>query len=234
MRAESLNPIRVMIVDDHPMLLWGLAKLIDGEQPRMKVVGQALTRDEAFEAARREKPDVILLDLDLGLDSSGRHVSSLDFLSELIRESKAKVLILTGLNDDEQHDRAVLEGARGIITKDEKPDTILRAIEKVHQGHMWATDATDRVLEKLLHGNEEREEDPASAGIASLTEKEREIVCATSRFPHLTRKKLAGQLNMSEHTLRNHLTSIYDKLGVNNRLDLFIFTQKHNLNVNDS
>jgi two-component system nitrate/nitrite response regulator NarL len=153
-----------------------------------------------------------------------------DLLPALLKESRARVLICTGVRDTEAHDRAMLRGARGVVHKEEPAETILKAIEKVHSGELWLNRlATGRVFEKLLGVGGRPRLDPEAERIATLTEREREVVQAVVGRGQSTNKKIAEHLNMSEFTLRNHLTTIYDKLGVENRLDLFKYALRHGL-----
>jgi DNA-binding NarL/FixJ family response regulator len=138
------------------------------------------------------------------------------------------VLILTGVRDPETHDRAVLSGARGVVQKEESPEIILKAIRKVCEGEIWlGRAATGRVFSKLL--NHSNATSPEAKRIASLTSREREIIDVIIKQGRSTNKQIAGHLNMSEHTLRNHLSSIYSKLGVENRLELAMYAVKHHI-----
>ena len=224
MTENSTKPIRVLLVDDHKALLWGLVKLIEGERPRMEVAGTATSCAEALLSASREQPDVILLDIDLGGDSS------LDLLPEMLKETKAQVLILTGIRDAEAHDQAIRNGARGVVLKEEPAEVILKAIEKVHEGQIWLDRAaTGRVFSQLSKPDEQEDADPESSKLARLTPREREIIKVITTRSYSTNKKIAEQLNISESTLRNHLTAIYSKLGVTNRLELFMYALRHGL-----
>lgn len=218
------NPIRVLLVDDHASVRWGLRKLVEGIGPKCEVVGEAGNRSEALALARREKPNVILLDLDMGEENG------LDLLPELLKEVKANVIILTGLRDKATHERAVLRGARGVVLKEEPAEVILAAIEKVHRGELWLDQATiGRIFSELTRAGGQGTSDPEADKIASLTPRERQIVSVITSEGHSTNKKIAARLHMSEHTLRNHLSSIYGKLGVENRLELFMYALNHGL-----
>lgn len=222
---SALKPIRVLLVDDHRSILWGLERLIESEQPRMEIVGKATSAAEALDLAGESRPDVILLDLDLG---SGNGV---DAIPGLVARSKAKVLVLTGLRDPSIHDNAVLAGARGVVGKEDAPENILKAIVKVHQGELWLDRAaTGRIFVELSREGGPEETDPERQKISSLTARERQIVSAIAGEPGETATTIAERLHISEHTLRNHLTSIYGKLEVANRLELFVYTNKHGLN----
>ncbi len=216
------NPIRVLLVDDHRSILWGLERLIESEKPRMEVVGKAANRAEALVLAAETRPDVVLLDLDLGAESG------LDIIPELIARSKAKVLVLTGLRDTAVRDAAVLAGARGVVGKEAAPEDILRGIVKVHQGEIWLDrEATGRIFVEFSRNGASEEADPERQKIASLTARECRIVSTIVGDPGATANTVAERLHISEHTLRNHLTSIYDKLGVANRLGLYVYANKH-------
>lgn len=220
--------IRVLLVDDHRTMLWGLTQLINSAAPRMAVVAAVSDREDALVACRRERPDIILLDLDLGVADGA------DLLPSLIKECPARVLICTGVRETEAHDRAMLRGARGVVHKEEPADVILNAIEKVHAGELWLDRlATGRVFEKLLGAGRRPERDPEAERVETLTPREREVITAVIEHGQSTNRKIAEHLKMSEFTLRNHLTTIYDKLGVENRLDLFKYALRHGLDPGD-
>lgn len=218
------KPIRVLLVDDHQTVLWGLEKLIDGEKPKMEIAGKASNRAQALSAARTLQPDVILLDLDLHGENS------LDFLPELLQESESKVLVLTGLRNAEYRERAMMQGARGVVQKEESAETILIAIEHVYKGELWLDRATTAsVFDKLGERKASAEQDPEAQRIASLTGREREVISALIVERSAHSKMIAEHLNISDHTLRNHLSSIYDKLGLENRMELYIYATEHGL-----
>lgn len=141
----DIAPIAVLLVDDQPAVLWGLEKLIGGEWPRMRVVGNACNRDAALKLAATVQPDVILLDLDLAGELS------LDFLPELLSLSPARVLILTCLRDRGVHERALQGGACGVVLKDEPATVLLEAIASVSNraSSQSATQTDHRAAEKV-------------------------------------------------------------------------------------
>jgi two-component system, NarL family, nitrate/nitrite response regulator NarL len=219
--AES-KPIRVLLVDDHAVLRSGLRLLIES-QPGQEVVGEAGNRTDALAAVEREQPDVILLDLALpGTDG-------LDLLPELLAAAKeARVLILTGVLDPEAHTRAMRLGAVGVVLKEKAPEVLIKAIEKVHEGEIWL----DRSMVANVFGarpraGESRQRDPEAMKIATLTEREREIIALVGEG--LRNKQVADRLFISEGTVRNHLTTIFGKLEVSDRFELMIFAYRHGL-----
>lgn len=223
-QTTAVTPIRVMLVDDHRAVLWGLEKLIDGERPRMEVVGKATNCAEAFKLADIVRPDVIVLDIGLGEENG------IDAIPELIQRSKANVLVLTGLRSSTVQDQAVLAGARGIVHKEDPAETILKAIEKIHSGEIWLDRvSTGRIFVALSKNGGPMRADPERTKIDALTAREREVISELVADPSSNYKKIADRLHITEHTVRNHLTNIYSKLGVINRLELFVFAQKHGL-----
>ncbi len=226
--APAAMPIRVLLVDDHKSILWGLAQLINGARPLMEVVGQATDRSETFALASREQPDLILLDIALGDENS------LDFLPELLRECKTRVLVLTGMRDPKLHDMAILKGARGLVHKAEPAETILKAIEKVHSGELWLDrTTTGRMFETMARGGRSEADELEAQMIGTLTVKERAVIAAIILFRGATNRELAAHLNMGDKTLRNHLSSIYSKLSLKNRLELFGYALEHKIDPQD-
>jgi two-component system nitrate/nitrite response regulator NarL len=218
------GPIKVLLVDDHRSVLWGLEKLIDGEKPRMMVVGKATSATEAMALLESAKPDVVLLDLDLNGESG------LKLMPGILARANPRVLILTGSRDAVLHDNAVLAGARGVVEKGEAAETLIKAIEKVHEGEIWLDrTATGRIFVELARRKDGKHHDPEQQKIGSLTRKERQIVAAIASDASAPGKQIAERLNISEHTLRNHLTSVYAKLSVGNRLELFAYANKHRI-----
>jgi DNA-binding NarL/FixJ family response regulator len=124
----------------------------------------------------------------------------------------------------------VLAGARGIVYKEDPAETILKAIDKVHRGEIWLDRVTTgRILVELSKGNGARRPEPDWATQARLTARERELIEELVLDPSANYTKIAGKLRITEHTVRNHLTSIYSKLRVQNRLELFVYASKHGL-----
>ena len=221
---DSTTPIRVLLVDDHKIMLWGLEHLIEGEKPHMQVIGKASNKIEVFAFLKLSKPDIILMDIDLNGENS------LDFLEELLQESQARVLVLTASLNPVVHQRAIINGASGVVLKSENADVILRAIKYVHAGELWYDRAaTSRLLRSLNAPVPTLNNAAELSKIARLTLKERQVISAMAIIPGARNKAVADRLCMSEHTLRNHLTSIYAKLDLENRLELCMFVVEHKL-----
>jgi DNA-binding NarL/FixJ family response regulator len=206
-----------------PLVCWGLERLVQTAHPRLEVVGMAATTAESLPMLERNSADVVVLDLDG--EESGNSVL------ELQARTRAKILVLTGSPDVMMLDRAVLAGVRGVVRKRESPATLLKAIEKVHEGELWIDrGATSRIFMEMARQKAAEKNDPDKSKIATLTMRERQTIVALASDASAPGKVIAGRLCISEHTLRNHLTSIYSKLGLSNRLDLYAYASKHSLN----
>lgn len=209
--------IRIAIIDDHPSITWGLERLIATEGPRMTVVGCAHDLASARDLLRQSRPDVALLDIDLGGESG------IDLLSEF-GATPTHFLILTGLRDELAHERAMMAGARGVLSKSAEPGVILRAIDRIHAGELWLDRGrTTRLIDSLRRQAAEATADP----FATLTVRERQIVAVAYEFNGATNARLAERLGIAENSLRNALSTIYAKLGVANRLQLFALAARH-------
>ena len=222
MTAPAGKTIRVLLVDDHAVVRSGLRVLIDS-RPGLKVAGEASNRADALATAAREKPDIVLLDLDMDGESG------LDLLPQL-REAapEARVIILTGLRDPEAHYRALRLGAMGLVLKEKAAEIVIKAIEKVHAGDVWFDRSTmGNVIAEITRPNGGKKDDPEAAKIAALTEREREVVSLIGEG--LKNKQIAARLFISETTVRHHLTSIFNKLGVSDRLELVIYAYRPGL-----
>jgi DNA-binding NarL/FixJ family response regulator len=213
--------IRIVLVDGLELFLAGLSALIQSEKG-LTVVGHAADRAEALDAARL-RPDIILLELFLGKENS------LDFLPDLLRIAEgARVLIVTEALDPELHLRAVRLGAMGVVLKTEPAINLFKAIHKVHSGELWLRRSIlARVMNGFLHGGVSKPADPESLKIATLTSREIEVVVLIGQG--LRNKNIGERLFISETTVRHHLTSIFDKLGVADRLELMMYAYQHGL-----
>ena len=218
MSSHTKNIIRIVIVDDHLALRAGLCLLLE-KQESMKVVGTACGREAAATIAS-EKPDVIVLDSDLGQEDG------LAVLQQLLNGSKtSRILVLTKKADPETHRRAIHLGAAGVVQKSAAAEVLVKAIEKVSMGEVWIDRSTmGKVLNDYRNG---QQKDPEADKISRLTRREREVIRLVGLG--LKNKQIADKLFISEITVTHHLSSIFSKLEVSNRLDLLIYALGHNL-----
>jgi DNA-binding NarL/FixJ family response regulator len=214
--------IRVLIVDDHGIVRAGLHMLLES-QPGITVVGEAATCAEALELATRAQPDVIVLDLDLGEENAIESIPAL-----LSAAPEARILVLTGVRDPEAHREAVRLGAMGLVLKDKAAETLLQAITKVGAGEVWLEPTmVARVLSELTRPQTPQHISPEDAKIATLTEREREVITLVGEG--LRNQQIAERLYLSQATVRHHLTAIFAKLGVADRFELAIYAYQHGL-----
>jgi DNA-binding NarL/FixJ family response regulator len=213
-------PIRVMVVENHQLILWALTKLINDHRPGMEVVGVANTQADALQRIPAVEPDVVLIKHELAVPSaqgtlpevliSGRHV--LLFAEEVGTETLSQSLRC---------------GAHGLLSRRSSADEIIKAIGKTHEGELWfGREATCLAL-SALRGGEPARAHASRDDLESLTPRERRVLQVVIGNKVRTNKDLAKRLFISESTLRNHLSSIYQKLGVSNRLDLYVYAQSH-------
>jgi DNA-binding NarL/FixJ family response regulator len=225
LRATSVDPvklpqpIRVFLIDSHEVIRVGLRLLIES-RPGLKVVGEAAGYTNAM--AVGGKPDIILINHDLDGDGS------LDFLPALLKAAQgASVILLTGTRDDREYHRAMRLGVMGVVNEAQSAETLFKAIEKVQAGEMWFDRSTiSSAFDALLHANS-RKLDDDEAKIATLTEREREVITLVGEG--LKNKEIAMRLRISEATVRHHLSSVFDKLGVSDRIELMIYAFRHGL-----
>jgi two-component system nitrate/nitrite response regulator NarL len=218
--SSTSSPVRVLIVDDHPLLRAGLRMLLES-QPGITVVAETDSCASALEATAHKQPDIILLDLDLG------EQNALDCLPDLLEAAnQVRVIILTGIRDAELHQEAVRLGAVGLVLKEQATETLINAIECVQAGEVWL-DRTlvTRILGRMNRTSQQR--DSEADRIAALTEREREVITLIGEG--LRNRQIAERLFISETTVRHHLTAIFDKLGVSDRLELVIYAYRHGL-----
>lgn len=212
---------RVMIVDDHSLFRDGLHRLLESESD-IEVVGEAFDATSAIETAREVKPDVILLDLAM---PGVRGLDTLAELGELLPATK--ILLLTASVSKEQVVQAMQLGARGVILKEATSQLLFSAIRRVMEGQYWIARDTVTDLVEALKGASSREEITNRSKDYGLTPREREIVdLVVAGFTNLD---IARQCSISEQTVKHHVSSIYDKLGVFNRVELALFAVNHQL-----
>ncbi|PYU95041.1 MAG: DNA-binding response regulator [Acidobacteria bacterium] len=214
--------IHVLMVDDHKVVRSGLRMLIESH-PRMKVVGEAGKGSDALAAASREHPDVILLDLVLGKETGTDLIPGLLAASE-----ESRILVLTALHDEEEHRRAVRLGAMGVLNKEASTELMIKAIEKVYEGEFWLDRfMTASLLAEMRRPAESKKQEPTEDKTARLTAREREVISLVGKG--LKNKQIAERLSISESTVRHHLTSVFNKLEVCDRLELLVFAYENGM-----
>lgn len=209
------TPIRLVVVDDHPVVLEGLERLfrLEGD---LTIVARCVNAGEALEAVRLHRPDILLLDIRL---PGG---SGLDVLEQIRREElpTRAVLLAGSINEDELMEALQL-GARGIVLKEMAPELLIRCIRTVYEGGRWLENGfLGRTLESILE-----RDGVARPGRLALSAREMEIVRLVATGHH--NREIAETLHITEGTVKVHLHNVYEKLGIDGRVELTIYARDH-------
>ena len=198
MIAAQAGPVRVLLADDHAIVLEGLAALI-GREPDMLIVGQATNGLEAVDLWRMHRPDVALVDLRMpGLDGIG-------VIAEIRRiEPAARVIVLTTYDTVEEIYQAIRAGARGYLLKDARRDELLNAIRRVYAGE---TQVPSELAAKLAIGVKED----------ALTQRERAVLALLAEGK--SNRDIGSEIHIEESTVKSHLKTIFGKLHVVSRTE---------------
>ncbi|MDF9774667.1 NarL family two-component system response regulator LiaR [Pseudomonas baetica] len=229
MMTDQEKPIGVMLIDCRPLVLKGLHDLIDARKPRMEVTGQATTYTNALSLADQLRPNVIFFSF------FPDALNPLEVIEGLTRSTEMKVLLLKGLYEAVPAAQAIEAGARGIVLAEDPTESIIQAILKVHHSDY----ATDRawaggLASYAAAGHIPLKCNREQAKQARLTLRERELIRAIVGEPSAKYVSIAGRLGISEHTVHNHLSNIYQKLNLINRIDLLMYALKHGLTNNEA
>lgn len=220
------KPVSVLLIQNQECVRFGLRLLIESK-PQVEVIGEASNYSQALSVISQSPPDVIFLDHEHGGDCS------IDTIPDLLFASKgSRVLVFTGEWNPEAHYRAFGLGAMGLVFKTDAPDVLIKAIEKVHNGEAWIESVTmARILREMWQGKVRSGENVqpkfGKRNVHRLTEREREVVALIGE--RLQNKQIADRLFVCEATVRHHLTSIYDKLNIKNRIELALYAYQHGL-----
>ncbi len=205
------KPIRVVIIDDHPIVRAGM-RMILSDAPAIQIVGEGTNGQEALRLAAELRPDVLVLDVNLP-DINGLEVTR----RMRARGDTTAVLILTVHNDSQMVFGLLKAGATGYVLKDDTLETLASAIEAVAHGETWLSSRiTDKVVERALGDAK-----PPAAPAPGLTRREMEVLCLLALG--LDNEEIAHKLTLTMRTVQNHVSTIYSKLGVDSRAEAILY-----------
>lgn len=218
------NPIKVLLVDDHPLVRAGFQRLLISDES-IEIVGEADNGQSACEMYESHAPDVVIMDLNMPTDSESTETEAslnggLGAIRRIIsHDPKAKVLVLTAMEIDPFPAHVVNAGAKGFLTKRCTPDELLQAVKAIHDGEEYITEE----IRSRISGNSSADE----VSLASLTKRELQV------FSLLAEGKTVSQVAeaecLSPKTVHAHRTNIFRKLKISNNSELVHLAIRHNI-----
>jgi len=219
------TPIKVLLVDDHPLVRAGFQRLLIADES-IEIIGEADNGQSACEMYALHQPDVVIMDLNMPADSSAGEDSAINNLNsglEAIRriiskDAKAKVLVLTAMEKDPFPAHVVSAGAKGFLTKRCAPDELLAAVKAIHQGEEYITEE----IRSRINGSSNDE-----ASLSNLTKRELQIFSLLAEGR--TVSAVAEEMFLSPKTIHAHRTNIFRKLKISNNSELVHLAIRHNI-----
>lgn len=213
-----MNKIRILLVDDHALVRLGLMTLIN-DQPDMEVIGEAGTSQDAINIVEKLQPDVILMDIRLpgegGIEAT-RQLTA--------RFPECKIVMLTSYAADELIMRAISAGAVGYVLKQVGNDELLRAIQAAACGEaILDPTTTSRLLSRVREAERKADND----AFRTLSDREMDILFHLARGH--TNARIGKKLNLSEKTVSNYVSNMFEKLAIKNRTELAAYSYEHHL-----
>lgn len=214
------SPVRILIADSHTIIRAGLQHLL-GLEPGFEVVGEAADAQQVALLLRELAPDVLVIDGRLYDESVAQVLNHSEYTGK-----KCRVMILVAPSDRERISSAFRLGSHGFVMKDSAFRVLIQGIHNLVQGKYWISDKPLSCIDGFGYGLP----NPARARSSShfgLTKREMEVVRAV--VAGFSNREIAARLKISQDTVKHHVTSIFDKVGVYNRLELALFAVHHGL-----
>lgn len=206
---KEIKKLRVLVVDDHPVLRQGL-KLLINQEPDLMVCGEAENLQQAFTAIREKRPDIVIIDLSLAQGSG------IDLIKNIKpRYPDLPILVLSMHEESLYAERALRAGARGYIMKKEAPEKVISAIRKVLEGSLYVSEAMG---DKLLHQFVSRKSATVSSPVELFSDRELEVFQLIGKG--LGTRQIAEKLNISIKTVEVYRANIKEKLNLKSSAEL--------------
>jgi DNA-binding NarL/FixJ family response regulator len=220
---ESVSDIEVVLADNQPLTLSGLRSAVMHHSD-IRVLEECTERERVLDVVRSHSPHVLVVSAELLQED-------LDVLQSLTAENQeTRVILLTGRNDITFLQEVLRNGVRGVVQREKPIHHIPIAIRKVTRGELWfERDFTTRIIDDLLQGSTNRVENPEEQKISAVTTREKEVISLICEG--LRNKEISDRLHISEATVSHHLTSIFRKLNLEDRVSLVIYAVRKRLVV---
>jgi DNA-binding NarL/FixJ family response regulator len=218
---ESLSDIEVVLADNQPLTLSGLRSAVI-DHSDIRILEECTDRERVLEVVRSHSPHVLLVSAELLQED-------LDALQSLTAENQeTRVILLTGRNDITFLQEVLRTGARGVVQREKPIHHIPIAIRKVTKGELWfERDITTRMIHSLLQNSNGKTDDLEEQKISAVTARERDVIALICEG--LRNKEISDRLHISEATVSHHLTSIFRKLDIEDRVSLVIYAVRQRL-----
>lgn len=211
----TTNQIRIIIVDDHPLMREGITLALQ-RQAEIEIVGEGSNGQEAVSLAMRLQPDIVLMDILMP------DVSGLDALAKIESVApRSKVIMLTASEDAENLIASIRSGAKGYLLKGARGEDLAYAIRSVHRGNTYIAP------ELVVHVINSLADDPDPTPFSSLTSREHEVLILVARG--LSNREVGQELKLAEKTIKHYMTAIMQKLNVRSRVEAALLAQKAGL-----
>ncbi len=216
-----MNPIRILLADDHNLFRQGLRRILES-QSDMEVVAEAASGLEAIDMAKQHQPDVAIVDIAM------KELNGIEATSQMLRFSpRTAVLILSMYSDERYVMRAVKAGARGYVLKDTLEEGLVQAIQQLHRGHPFFSPSVAKLFQEAhMRDVQEKKVDDR---YELLTDRERQLYHLLAEGQ--SNKEIATRLGLSLHTVETHRTRIMEKLGVHSIAELVLGAVRRGLIV---
>ena len=219
-QTESMSDIQVVFADNQPLMLSGLRTAV-ADHTDIRIVDECLDRERALKAVRNHVPNVLLLSAELLHEK-------VDALQQLVTDiQETHVILLSSRDDPDFVEEALRSGARGVFQRNKPIHFIPQAIRKVTSGGLWFERAlAEHMVDRLVSRRNEAQ-NPEDQKISAVTAREREVIELICKG--LKNREVSEQLHISEVTVSHHLTSIFRKLEVSDRISLILYSVRNRM-----